>query len=496
MKKKLILLPVLMFALAACGSSSSPSSSAPPSSEAPFVDTNVWRVVGSFGTSNWTVDNDDYKMVKAADKNEYTFVGLDLYVNNEWTLAKNGDWPGQIGFTSPAAYVTIVDAAETMVVGDGPSIKNFKVVTEGKYTLKLETVATGPYTLTITRTGDASTPPVTETDTEEWYLIGTMNEWSTTNEDFPLEYDEVLESYIGTYELDANTSFKIKTPEDGTWAYARGYAQVDIPTPAPAWLENHEGNVRVTEAGLYTVRFVWIASVGATVNGTIFITQHDSFEVPAAHILADKALGDPVSVDEVEVLGNVDKFLFLANEDGTLLVNYYGIAAEDQGPWALLAPGDHISVTGEVANGAGLATGAKIANAATFELVPASFFIEGFELAGTYDLSEGADAIVAANADFVPQDARGLLYKFENVKFATIDSAPANTSFSYFYVSSGTQRLGIYKASLPATVQKLADDPDTTYTVYGVVVGSRAANDLFRISFLVEVVANPAPAVE
>jgi hypothetical protein len=145
MKKKLILLPLLLLVLGACGSSVTPSSSSEPVSSEPAEDTNVYRVVGSFSDPQWDPDSEDYIMEKATGENVFTFEALDLFVDEEWQITINGVWDGQIGFTSS---ITIVDPDTTMGEGGGYTPKNFKVLTDGNYDIELDTSVT-PRQVTI-----------------------------------------------------------------------------------------------------------------------------------------------------------------------------------------------------------------------------------------------------------------------------------------------------------------------------------------------------------
>jgi hypothetical protein len=271
MKKKLILLPLLLLVLGACGSSVEPSSSSSePASSEVAEDTNVYRVVGSFSDPQWVVDSADYVMEKATGENVFTFEALDLFVDEEWQITINGVWDGQIGFTSS---ITVVDPDTTMGEGGGYTPKNFKVLTDGNYDIELDTSVT-PRQVTITRNGDPIDVPIVEENPDSWFISGDMNEWALGDEEYELVEDEyIADYYVGVFDLEANVKFKITTPLDTTYTYARGSAQVQA-DPVPAWLDiTSDSAIEVLEAGTYSIEFGWVASVGATVNGVILIEQ-------------------------------------------------------------------------------------------------------------------------------------------------------------------------------------------------------------------------------
>lgn len=111
-------------------------------------DTRVYYIVGSgtstiLRTSNWgDVINDDMKMTKAADKNEYTYT-LDLQVNDEFQFVINSDWHNQRGF----GYLTALKLDDgtkafsgTGTIGDNSSFRmNIKCELAGNYTFTLTT---------------------------------------------------------------------------------------------------------------------------------------------------------------------------------------------------------------------------------------------------------------------------------------------------------------------------------------------------------------------
>ncbi len=290
MKKKLILLPLLLLVLGACGSSVTSSSSSEPVSSEPAEDTNVYRVVGSFSDPQWDPDSEDYIMEKATGENVFTFEALDLFVDEEWQITVNGVWDGQIGFTSS---ITIVDPDTTMGEGGGYTPKNFKVLTDGNYDIELDTSVT-PRQVTITRNGDPIDVPVVEENTDAWFLSGDMNEWALGDEEFELVEDEyIADYYVGVFDLEANVKFKITTPTDTNWTYARGSAQVQTDDPVPAWLDiTSDSAIEVLEKGTYSVEFGWVASVGATINGVIIIEQ---LELPLGYTTIPNILAHGVA---------------------------------------------------------------------------------------------------------------------------------------------------------------------------------------------------------
>jgi len=299
MKKKLILLPLLMLALGACGSSvvasstpvttseettsSETSTTSETTSEAPVADTNVYRIVGSVQETAWTVDGDEFLMVKDAEENIFTVEGIDMFVDDEWAISLNGDWPGQLGFTG-ATNLTIVDTATTHGEGGGFAVKNFKTLTDGNYDIELNTGVT-PRVLTITRVGDPVDVPVVEEDPAEWHLVGNITDpvWTVADVTFALVYSEVTESYKGSFELAANAEFKVISSDHSGWDYARGPANVETDDPVPAWLDLTGDNIKIVEAGTYDVEFFWVASIGAAINGVITIAQQDPNALPEGY---------------------------------------------------------------------------------------------------------------------------------------------------------------------------------------------------------------------
>ncbi|HAK05096.1 MAG TPA: hypothetical protein DCM23_00130 [Firmicutes bacterium] len=366
MKKKLILLPLLMLALGACGSSmvasSTPSTTSATTtstvttstttsettSEAPVVDTNVYRIVGTVQETAWTADGDDFVFVKDAEENIFTVEGIDLFINDEWAITLNGDWPGQLGF-SGATNLTIVDTETTHGEGGGYSVKNFKTLTDGNYDIELNT-GVAPRVLTITRVGDPVNVPVVEEDPGEWHLVGNITgtteetQWVVADATFALVYSEVTESYKGTFEFEANAEFKVISSDHSGWDYARGPANVETDDPAPEWLDLTGGNIKILTAGTYDIEFFWVASVGATINGVITIVEHDIFALPEGYtkIAAIKAEAtiDKVYKTRGVVIGLNGGSIMFQDPEGEFLNTYSSAIA------ATLYLGDHIDVEG------------------------------------------------------------------------------------------------------------------------------------------------------
>jgi len=247
------------------------------------ADTNVYRIVGTVQTTDWGVADDEFLMVKDAEENLFTVASIDMFANDEWQITLNGDWAGQIGFTS--TNLTIVDAATTHGEGSGPSVKNFMTLIDGNYTITLETGAdpgTSPRTVTIVRNGDPLDAPVLEEDTGAWYLVGDMNGWAL-DEAWRLIIDSGTGTYKGTFTFtvaaESKVNFKLVTHvvdgEEINWALARGAANVDPDDPQPLWLDlTDSGNaIGINLSGDYSFEFTFAASVGAVANGTIIITS-------------------------------------------------------------------------------------------------------------------------------------------------------------------------------------------------------------------------------
>jgi len=376
MKKKLILLPLLMLALGACGSSTVASSttsttSTPTStttsttsettSEAPVADTNVYRIVGTVQENAWTANDDEFLMTKDADANIFTIEGIDMFVDDEWCITINGDWAGQLGFTG-STNLTVIDTATTQGEGGGFAVKNFKTLTDGNYDIELNTGLT-PRTLTITRVGDPIDVPVVEEDPGEWHLVGTMNEWAVTDLTYALAYDETSESYKGSFELEADAMFKVINADDSTWTYARGSANVETEDPVPAWLDiTSDAAVKILDAGTYDIEFFWVASVGATINGVITIEQQDPNALPEGYttisaILAEAEVNKVYKTRGV-LVGINGGAMFIEDNTGAAINVYFSGAIKDtllvgnvvdvEGPYAIYNLAGEIAATSVV----------------------------------------------------------------------------------------------------------------------------------------------------
>lgn len=516
MKKKLILLPLLMLALGACGSSVTPSSSAsssqPASSEAPTLDENVYRLTGNFYDPGWQPDS-EFVMTRVGTENKFVYEEIDLFVDEEWAITVNGDWAGQIGFTG-TTNLTVVDSANTMGLGGGPgTVKNFKVLTDGNYDIELNT-GVSPRTVTITRNGDPIDVPVVEVDPEEWHLVGTMNGWDPADLSYPLPFNPTLDIYTAQYELEADTKFKIASAADGFgWNLSRNYDHVDVDVPAPSWLNtesDNDRNIHITEAGIYRIDFVWIASVGATVRGVIYIVRlaDAPIDVPAVNLLASKVADDVVTITDGYVISNLGgaAIMVVATVDGTISLNYFNAEATLKADIALVAAETYINVTGTVVV---VSTGGDTARSKF--IIPTAFSVgagawEPGEMlsAQTIDMDTGFKAFAAS----VVTNSFGMIYTFTNVKFMSVGSAgPTVTTYDYLNYSARVDgkndlgatnyyRLGIYHFALDTTAVNTVD----TYTVTAYLIGANrdvpfveGGNPIMRLSGYV-VVTPQAPA--
>ncbi|MFA5236099.1 MAG: hypothetical protein WC399_04595 [Bacilli bacterium] len=490
MKKKLILLPLLMLVLGACGSSVEPSSSnSEPTSTEPVEDTNVYRLVGSFSDPQWVVDSADYVMEKATGENVFTFEALDLFVDEQWQITVNGSWDNQIGFTST---ITLVDPDTTMGQGDGPTVKNFKVLTDGNYDIELDTGVT-PRKVTITRNGDPVDVPTEEENADQWYLAGSMTDpaWAAEgvlDDDFELiEDDTIANYYFGTFDLEANDEFKVVPVDlDDDWTYARGASKVQADDPVPSWLDltSAGGNIKILEAGQYKVEFYWVASVGANLNGSIFITQIPNLpqNMPATNLLSAKVLDDAVTLTEAYIIAVVtgDSSLFVGTPEGTTMINYYS-ATDLVAQFNALTVGQYITVSGLVKSSTGgTGANAKTVVPSTLTVVTTPSWIAGEVESVTTPISM-ADATLKTFIDTLDTNKLGVVYTFTDVKFkSTTLSGPTLTGYDYFMpdtVSVGINNLGIsetvfmqvgfFKYDLDEALYNTTD----TYTVTVSVLG-------------------------
>lgn len=269
MKKAIVIILSISALLTSCDDliTSSSYSRIPP-------DRNTYRITGTFYDPGWEPDS-NFFMNKIESTNRFLYSGLDLFRNEEWAITINGRWENSIAFQG-TTNLRIIDPGNTMGLGSGPTaVRYFKALVDGRYDIELNTTP-NPRTLTIVRTGDPIRIPTTEIDTNEWHLVGSMNEWDINDLSFPLLWDEVTSRYRNTFTFEANTDFKIITTTDTSWFFSRGASHVDYGSTQPVWLDlSTIGDViSLTEAGTYTIDFLWQASINATIYGVINITRH------------------------------------------------------------------------------------------------------------------------------------------------------------------------------------------------------------------------------
>jgi len=307
------------------------------------ADTNVYRIVGTVQKANldgdlaiaWDENDDEWLMTKDAAANIFTVASIDMFVDDEWGITLNGTWTGQRGFTG-SPNLTIVDSATTHGEGGGFSVKNFKTLTDGNYSVTLETgtnPGTSPRTLTIVRNGDPIDVPVVEEDTEEWHLTGTMNGWNPADLTYPLVYNEEAAGYQGVFYLEADTMFKVLSAET-EWAYARGSAHVDADDPVPAWLDiASDSAIKILTAGYYNIVFGWVASVGATINGVIIISEYDPDAVPEGYYTIEAILAEHETAKVYKTRGVVVGInggsMFIQDHKGNAINVYSNTAIKD-----------------------------------------------------------------------------------------------------------------------------------------------------------------------
>lgn len=162
------------------------------------VDDRVYYIVGSgtspiLRTSNWgKVFNDDMKMQKSADKNEYTYT-VDLYAKDEFQFAINESWHNQRG----VGYLTAMkleDGTEAFsgasTIGDNSAFRmNIKCEHAGNYTFKLTTHPDDD-------TYETNHPQYTEAN-KEAFNINALDKISwTRNGDVSAEVEVVTDYYI------------------------------------------------------------------------------------------------------------------------------------------------------------------------------------------------------------------------------------------------------------------------------------------------------------
>lgn len=355
--KKLFLLPVLLLALTACGGTSSTESSVEPSSssEEPsssqFVaDERVWRAVGDFGTSGWDAANDTYLMTRVSEGvNRFEITIDDFYTGKEFQVVHDGGWDGQLGFSS----VTSMTPEGCFIEGGGYATKNIQAAQDGKYHIVLDTTNTFVPTIQITRVSDPTNPPIVETDSGAWYLTGSMNNWTITDTTtYALAaVADTTATYESTFTFDAGTNFQLNT--EGTWDRQHGAGYVDVsggtPTGVDLGAAGQKDNISITEAGQYTVRFVWAAGAGSitiTQVAAITLTTIEAVMTLAASPVsgAMSALhGQTVTVKGVITGILEDATVYL--QDGEHGIILYGTGLSTQ-PWTAI--GNVVFVTGAV----------------------------------------------------------------------------------------------------------------------------------------------------
>ncbi len=247
--KKLFLLPVLLLALTACGttpssSSEEPSSSSEEPSSSEFVaDTRVWSLVGSFGTSGWDNTGTAYDLVRvSAGVNQFE-ITLDLYVDNEFAVIHDRSWTGQLGFST----INSQTPEGCVIEGGGFDVKNAKMTQDGNYHIVLDTSNTFVPHISVHRLSDPIVPPPAEVF---WRIAGSMNSW--LNPDDTMLFTETATD--GTYEftLDLYAADEFKVVKNGaTWLGATA-----LGTVTPAESVGGTDNIVVAQHGNYTIQVV------------------------------------------------------------------------------------------------------------------------------------------------------------------------------------------------------------------------------------------------
>ncbi len=249
--KKLFLLPVLLLALTACGTTPSSSSEEPsssseePSSSSEFVaDTRVWRLVGNFGTSGWDPANDTYLLTRVSPTvNQFEITVDDFYKDQEFQIVKNGLWDGQLGFST----ITSMDPAGCFIEGSGYATKNAKAAQDGKYHIVLDTSNTFVPNISVHRLGDPTNPAPTET---LWRLAGSMNSWAADNDSYLFTETATPGTYEFTLDLYVGDIFKL-TRNGSDWVGAD-----KLGTITPAGCVAGTDNIEVAQHGNYTIQVV------------------------------------------------------------------------------------------------------------------------------------------------------------------------------------------------------------------------------------------------
>jgi len=261
--KKLILLPVLMLALAACtpGTSSevSSSSEAASSSESSEVsseessssvssstfvaDTRVWSIVGSFGTSNWANTGTDYDLTRVSEFVDQFEITLDLFVGEEFAIIHDRAWNGQLGFST----INSMTPEACMIEGGGFDVKNAQTAVAGNYHIVLDTTNHYVPHIAVTRLGD---PLVVPTE-EFWRLAGSFNAWTNPDDAYLLAETATAGTYEITLDLYIDDNFKV-VKNGASWF---GFDKLGTITPEGCMTDNG-GNINVTVHGSYVIQVV------------------------------------------------------------------------------------------------------------------------------------------------------------------------------------------------------------------------------------------------
>ena len=102
-------------------------------------------IIGSFPDNNWSTDA--YPLTYDADKDEWKAEGVEILKNCEWKFRMNQDWAINLGPVEKGTDLSVL-------VQDGGNVAG---VEPGVYTVVLS-IATTPYSATITKTGDVDAP--------------------------------------------------------------------------------------------------------------------------------------------------------------------------------------------------------------------------------------------------------------------------------------------------------------------------------------------------
>ena len=122
-------------------------------------------IIGSFPDNNWSTDA--YPLAFDADNNVWKAEGVEILKNCEWKFRMNQDWGINLGPVEKGSDLSVL-------VQDGGNVAGIE---PGVYTVELS-IATTPYTATLTKTGDVDAPTLPET----MYIIGTAVggwDWAT-----------------------------------------------------------------------------------------------------------------------------------------------------------------------------------------------------------------------------------------------------------------------------------------------------------------------------